>query len=65
MTAYEKRRLELIWNCKCTSCDATPVVRFSGLCGPCTFGEVDTLNGEWWDKNDDAELVQLEKAARA
>ena len=23
------------------------------LCGPCNFGEADTLNGEWWDEQND------------
>lgn len=31
----------------CEVCDAIPVVPATGLCGPCTFGEADTINGNW------------------
>jgi hypothetical protein len=31
----------------CTNCGETPVVPLTGLCGPCTFGEADTANGNW------------------
>lgn len=31
----------------CEVCDARPVVRATGLCGPCTFGEADTAGGNW------------------
>ena len=35
------------WTRKCENCDGTPVVNATGLCGPCTFGEAETLNGNW------------------
>jgi len=35
------------WTRKCTTCGATPVVEGIGLCGPCTFGEAATADGEW------------------
>ena len=35
------------WNGKCENCGAPPIVPFTGLCGPCTFGEADTVNGNW------------------
>lgn len=35
------------WDYECEVCGATPVVPVSGLCGPCTFGEADTINGNW------------------
>lgn len=35
------------WNGECMNCGSTPVVPATGLCGPCTFGEADTLGGNW------------------
>jgi hypothetical protein len=35
------------WSGACDNCGASPVVPFSGLCGPCTFGEADTIGGNW------------------
>jgi len=35
------------WNRKCLVCDATPIVPVSGMCGPCTFGEAETVDGNW------------------
>lgn len=35
------------WTKKCIVCDATPIVPFSEMCGPCTFGEADTAEGNW------------------
>ena len=35
------------WEKKCENCGASPIVPETGLCGPCTFGEADTANGEW------------------
>jgi hypothetical protein len=35
------------WNHQCENCGATPVVPETGLCGPCTFGEAETANGNW------------------
>lgn len=32
---------------KCEVCGATPVMRLTGMCGPCTTGEADTVNGNW------------------
>jgi hypothetical protein len=42
---------------KCMNCDGTPVVPSTQLCGPCHFGEADTVAGGWWDdaKDDFAE----------
>jgi hypothetical protein len=31
----------------CEVCGATPVHKVTGMCGPCSFGEVDTLGGNW------------------
>lgn len=35
------------WNGKCENCGASPIVPCTGLCGPCTFGEAETANGNW------------------
>jgi hypothetical protein len=35
------------WNHECEVCGQTPVVPLTGLCGPCTFGEADTVGGNW------------------
>lgn len=35
------------WTRTCPNCDESPVVPETGLCGPCTFGEADTANGNW------------------
>lgn len=32
---------------KCELCGATPIVPLTGMCGPCTFGEADTADGNW------------------
>ena len=31
----------------CITCGASPIVPVTGMCGPCTFGEAETLNGNW------------------
>jgi len=35
------------WSMKCITCGATPVMPITGLCGPCTFGEAETMGGNW------------------
>lgn len=35
------------WGRKCETCGGTPVVRKTGMCGPCTWGEADTAWGNW------------------
>ena len=32
---------------ECSVCGASPVHPLSGMCGPCTFGEADTVGGNW------------------
>lgn len=39
--------IEPDWEGKCMVCDASPVVPATGMCGPCTFGEADTVAGNW------------------
>ena len=41
------------WTSECESCGQKPVVSATGLCGPCTWGEADTMNGAWWDEDDE------------
>ena len=31
----------------CIVCGASPVLPATGMCGPCTFGEADTIDGNW------------------
>lgn len=35
------------WSGNCEVCGATPIVPTSGMCGPCTFGEAATADGNW------------------
>lgn len=35
------------WTKKCDVCGSTPIVPVTGLCGPCTFGEAETVGGNW------------------
>lgn len=35
------------WTHECEVCGQTPIVPFTGLCGPCTFGEANTAGGNW------------------
>lgn len=38
---------ETDWANGCGLCGDKPVVRETGMCGPCTFGEADTAGGNW------------------
>lgn len=35
------------WSGSCDNCGESPTVPATGLCGPCTFGEADTVGGDW------------------
>ena len=35
------------WSGKCENCGQSPIVPTTGLCGPCTFGEAETVGGNW------------------
>ncbi len=39
--------MEPDWEGECENCGASPVVPITGLCGPCTWGEADTMDGNW------------------
>lgn len=40
-------RMEPDWTKECETCGETPIVPLTGMCGPCTFGEADTVGGNW------------------
>jgi len=42
-----RKQTEPDWTSECENCGDTPVVPATGLCGPCTFGEADTIGGNW------------------
>lgn len=35
------------WEDECSNCGMSPTVPETGMCGPCTFGEADTIGGNW------------------
>ena len=35
------------WGGQCCVCDASPCVAGTDLCGPCCFGEAETVGGNW------------------
>lgn len=35
------------WDGECENCGESPTVSATGLCGPCTFGEAETIGGNW------------------
>ena len=35
------------WAGSCENCGESPIVPSTGMCGPCTFGEADTIGGNW------------------
>jgi hypothetical protein len=35
------------WTRKCETCGQAPIVPLTGMCGPCTFGEAETMGGNW------------------
>lgn len=43
----KSRDAEPDWSRKCEVCGQSPVMPFSGMCGPCTTGEADTAFGNW------------------
>jgi hypothetical protein len=44
---YRCKKVEPDWEGKCENCDSTPIVPLTGMCGPCTWGEADTVAGNW------------------
>lgn len=35
------------WSTPCMNCEQVPTVPITSMCGPCTFGESDTIDGNW------------------
>lgn len=35
------------WKGSCDLCGQSPIVPVTCMCGPCTFGEADTADGNW------------------
>ena len=35
------------WGGRCEVCKASPIVPATGMCGPCTWGEPETADGNW------------------
>lgn len=35
------------WSGQCDLCGQSPIVPVTGMCGPCTFGDADTIGGNW------------------
>ena len=35
------------WTGNCLICGESPIVPATGMCGPCTFGEAETVGGNW------------------
>lgn len=35
------------WDVACEVCEMLPTVGDIGLCGPCCFGEAETMGGNW------------------
>ena len=50
---FQKDDFRPDWSMPCNVCGESPIVPVTGLCGPCNFGEADTLNGGWWDERKD------------
>jgi CO dehydrogenase/acetyl-CoA synthase alpha subunit len=42
-----KKETEPDWSRKCEICGQSPIVPCTGMCGPCTFGEAETMGGNW------------------
>lgn len=45
--AAEYDDLEPDFEGECMVCGCGPTVPLTGLCGPCSFGEADTVGGNW------------------
>lgn len=40
-------RIKPDWKTPCEVCGAVPSMPLTGMCGPCTFGEAETKDGNW------------------
>lgn len=44
---FKCKDLEPDFEHQCENCGHSPIVPLTNMCGPCTWGEVETLDGEW------------------
>lgn len=35
------------WTGKCSVCESCPILPATQMCGPCSFGEAETVGGNW------------------
>jgi hypothetical protein len=40
-------RVKPNWKKPCENCGSVPSMPLTGMCGTCTFGEADTIGGNW------------------
>jgi hypothetical protein len=45
--ATNERAFEKNWRIACLNCGERPTVGTTELCGPCCFGEAETVHGNW------------------
>ncbi len=45
--AYAEERFAKDHTRGCSNCGMKPVVNAVGMCGPCTWGECETIDGNW------------------
>ena len=45
--AFDMKGGDKNWHTSCMICGQLPTVHPVGLCGPCCFGEADTIGGNW------------------
>ena len=43
----ERGDTEPDWSSECDVCGMSPIVPITGMCGPCTWGEAETIGGNW------------------
>lgn len=47
LLSQDDPEVEPDWQSSCEVCGQSPILPITGMCGPCTFGEADTLHGGW------------------
>ena len=53
MSKYHCKMITPDWDGECLLCDCSPIVPRTGMCGPCTWGEAETLAGNCEDVVDE------------
>ncbi len=41
-------RIQPNWEGRCLVCGQSPTLPLTGMCGPCSFGEAETIGGNWF-----------------